>query len=171
MEHIQSKVNYIERLGPILAGIGAIIIIIQTIWISYGVVMRYVFNKPDLFVTEATALMLVPCAFLGLTYAMQQDALPKVTIISNLLPIRLRFIITQLNQLIMLLVGGFFAYSAVSAFFRANKSGAASEVLSWPRAWFWMPTALALIIFCIVLIAKNWTSRRETSSTHTKEEK
>ncbi|WP_108816706.1 TRAP transporter small permease [Loktanella sp. Alg231-35] len=171
MEPKHSKADPIEKLGPMLAAVGAVIVVIQTVWVSYGVVMRYVFNKPDQIVTEATALMLVPCAFLGLAYAMQQDALPKVTMIVDQFPRKAKRVLGLLNQLIMLLVGGFFAYSAVSAFFRANKSGAASEVLSWPRAWFWAPTALALIVFCIVLAGKIWITFSGKSDPHSHQER
>lgn len=166
MQNKKALIGFLERLGPLLAGIGAVIIVVQTIWVSYGVLMRYVFNRPDQYVTEATALMLVPCAFLGLAYAMQQDALPKVTMVAALFPPKVQSVLARLNQLIMLSVGGFFAYSAISAFIRANKSGAASEVLSWPRAWFWAPTALALVVFCIVMLVKLWGSRPGTSTQH-----
>ena len=170
MQNDKTIFGSIERLGPLLAAIGAVIIVIQTVWVSYGVVMRYVFNKPDQYVTEATALMLVPCAFLGLAYAMQQNALPKVTMIAEIFPSRLQSAVTHLNQFIMLLVGGFFAYSAISAFIRANKSGASSEVLSWPRAWFWAPTALALAIFCAVMLVKIVHSLRNSSAQYQSED-
>ena len=48
----------VERLAVGLAGVGAAIIIVQMLWISYGVFMRYVMANPDGTVTEATALLL-----------------------------------------------------------------------------------------------------------------
>lgn len=154
MANERTRLAFLEKLGPILAGVGAVIVLIQTVWITYGVVMRYVFNRPDQVVTEATALLLVPCAFLGLAYALQKDALPKVTMIVELFPARVKAVLEVINQIIMLLVGSFFSYAAVEAFFRANTTGAASEVLGWPRAWFWAPTALALCAACIVIALK-----------------
>ena len=49
----------LERLAVWLAAAGALIIVVQTVWISYGVFMRYVVGKPDGTVTEATALLTV----------------------------------------------------------------------------------------------------------------
>ncbi|UWQ75822.1 TRAP transporter small permease [Leisingera sp. M658] len=170
MQQNTRRMGFIERLGPLLAALGAIIIVIQTIWISYGVVMRYVFNAPDLYVTEATALMLVPCAFLGLAYAMQMDALPKVTMFVDVLPGKLARIVRALNLIIMLAVGGFFAFAATEAFFRASRTGASSEVLSWPRAWFWAPTALALIIFCLILFVIVFRTLKNKTNHSTGEE-
>ena len=48
--------------------------------------MRYVLNAPDRFVTEATALLLVPVAFAGLAFALKEDAYPKVTMVTDRLP-------------------------------------------------------------------------------------
>ena len=65
-----------ERLGLVFAGLGAAVVLAQAGWITFGVVMRYVFRSPDRMVTEATALLLFPVAFAGMTYALQSDAYP-----------------------------------------------------------------------------------------------
>ena len=49
----------------------------------------------------------------------------------------------------MLGVGLFFAYAGVSATIRALNSGVASEILHWPRWWFWAPGAVALVLFAV----------------------
>lgn len=56
--------QYLERIAKLLIYLGGFVVLIQALWISYGVFMRYVMNSPDGMVTEATALMLVPVAFL-----------------------------------------------------------------------------------------------------------
>ena len=154
MKPFQKLLRQVDGLSGLLAGFGALLIVIQALWISYGVMMRYVFNNPDMYVTEATALLLVPTAFFGLSYALKMNALPKVTMITDGLPAKVRRFLDLLNMVVMLIVGGFFAWAATSGFFRALKTGAASEVLSWPRAWFWAPVSIALIIFCVVLAVK-----------------
>ena len=58
MEPFQKLFRQVDGLSVLLAGFGAVLIVIQALWISYGVMMRYVFNKPDMYVTEATALLL-----------------------------------------------------------------------------------------------------------------
>ena len=139
----------VERLGVWLAGLGALIIVVQMVWISYGVFMRYALSSPDGTVTEATALLLFPVAFLGLAFALKEDAYPKVSFLSDALTPRGRRWLDALNMLLMVLVGIFFSITAVDATLNSFESGAASEILLWPRYLFWAPGAVALLVFTL----------------------
>lgn len=136
-----------ERLVVWLAAAGAVIVLIQMVWISYGVFVRYGLGKPDRMVTEATALLLFPVAFMGLAYAMREDAYPRVTMATDLLRPAARRVFDIINHTLMLAVGLFFSYAGVSATIRAFNSGVASEILHWPRYMFWAPGAAALVVF------------------------
>ena len=144
---LAALVRHIERLAVWLAGAGALIIVVQMLWISFGVFMRYVMARPDGTVTEATALLLFPAAFLGLAYALKEDAYPKVSFLPDALGPRGRRRLEIVNLLLMIGVGGFFSIAAVDATLGSFASGAASEILLWPRYLFWAPGALALLIF------------------------
>jgi TRAP-type C4-dicarboxylate transport system permease small subunit len=143
-----------EQLALGLAGVGAAIIVVQMLWISYGVFMRYVVGRPDGTVTEATALLLFPAAFLGLAYALKEDAYPKVLFLRDALGPRGRRRVDLLNLVLMVGVGGFFAIAGVDATMRAFESGAASEILLWPRYLFWAPGALALVVFTLYVVLR-----------------
>lgn len=140
-------IHTVERLVVWVAGAGAAIVLIQMIWISYGVFVRYGLGKPDRMVTEATALLLFPVAFMGLAYAMREDAYPKVTMATDLLGPAMRKLFDVINHILMLGVGLFFSYAGVSATIRSFNSGVASEILHWPRYLFWAPGAGALVLF------------------------
>lgn len=144
----------VERLAVWLAGLGAAIIVLQMLWISYGVFMRYGLSRPDGTVTEATALLLFPAAFLGLAYALKEDAYPKVSFLPDALGPTGRRWLEALNLLLMIVIGGFFAIAAVDASWRSWGSGAASEILLWPRYLFWAPSALALVVFTVQVVLK-----------------
>ncbi|WP_028468376.1 TRAP transporter small permease [Neptunomonas japonica] len=150
----QALARLLERLALVLLYCGGVIVLIQAVWISYGVFMRYVLDSPDGMVTEATALMLVPVAFFGLAYALSNDAYPKVTLLRDLLPVKVQGIIDRINLLIMTLTGMFFSVSACEAAYRAFHSGAASEILLWPRFYFWIPVAISLLIFTLLAIVR-----------------
>lgn len=139
----------VERIVIWVAALGGIIVLIQMVWISYGVFTRYGLGKPDRLVTEATALLLFPVAFAGLAFALREDAMPKVTMLVDRFSIRTQRIFDIVNHIIMLGVGMFFAYAGVSATIRSFNSGVASEILHWPRWWFWAPGATALVLFAI----------------------
>ena len=147
-------IDVVERAVVWLAGAGALIVLIQMLWISYGVFVRYGLGKPDRMVTEATALLLFPVAFAGLAYALREDAYPKVTMLTDRFGPPVRKVFTIINLALMLGVGLFFSYAGVSATIRAFNSGVASEILHWPRYAFWAPGALALLVFSIYAILR-----------------
>ncbi len=144
----------VERLAVWLAGLGALIIVVQMCWISYGVFQRYVLSSPDGTVTEATALLLFPAAFLGLAFALKEDAYPKVSFLPDALSPRGRRRLEMLNLVLMIVVGGFFAIAAVDATMNSWQSGAASEILLWPRYLFWAPGAVALVVFTFYVVLR-----------------
>lgn len=146
---LEGLIRNAEQLVVWVAGAGAIVVLIQMVWISYGVFARYGLGKPDRLVTEATALLLFPVAFAGLAFALREDAMPKVTMLVDRFAPRTQRIFDIVNHMIMLGVGLFFAYAGVSATIRSFNSGVASEILHWPRWWFWAPGAAALVIFAI----------------------
>ncbi|MEY8828494.1 TRAP transporter small permease [Sedimentitalea sp. XS_ASV28] len=147
-------VDKAERLVVWLAGAGAVVVLIQMVWISYGVFVRYGLGKPDRMVTEATALLLFPVAFAGLAYALREDAYPKVTMVTEHLGPKLQKGLNIINLALMLGVGLFFSYAGVSATIRAWNSGVASEILHWPRYLFWAPGAVALVLFSFYAVLR-----------------
>jgi TRAP-type C4-dicarboxylate transport system permease small subunit len=151
---LATLLRHAERVAILLAGVGAAIVVVQMLWISYGVFMRYVVGRPDGTVTEATALLLFPAAFLGLAFALKEDAYPKVLFLRDALGPRGRRRLDLLNLVLMSIVGGFFAIASIDATLRAFDSGAASEILLWPRWMFWTPGALALTVFTLYVVLR-----------------
>ncbi|MBV7298277.1 TRAP transporter small permease [Enterovibrio paralichthyis] len=144
--------KWLNLLSLALLYIGAAIVLVQTFWITYGVGVRYLLNQPDGMVTEATALLLVPVAFLGVSYALLNNAYPKVGIFRDRFPKGLQRVVDKLNMLVMLAVGSFFLAASSKAMFKSMDSGAASEILLWPRFYFWIPVVIALLMFCITAL-------------------
>ena len=142
------------RLVLVVTGAGALIVLVQAVWISYGVFVRYVLNEPDRFVTEATALLLVPVAFAGLAYALKEDAFPKVTMAVDALPPRVQWTIGTINLVLMLAIGLFFTLVTGKAAIRTYLSGASTEVLRWPEFIFWIPVAISILVFDVYALAR-----------------
>jgi TRAP-type C4-dicarboxylate transport system permease small subunit len=140
----------LERGARWLAYLGAAIVFVQVVWTSYGVMMRYVFDSPDAYVTEATALLLFPVAFLGLGYALKEDAYPRVSFLLDATRGHPSHCwLRGGTDLVMIVVGLFFSFASVQAVFKTYHSGAASEILLWPRLYFWIPSALAIVLFTL----------------------
>ncbi len=146
---IDRATKAVEWLVVGLAAVGAIIIVVQMVWISYGVFMRYVIGRPDRMVTEATALLLFPVALVGLAYAMREDSYPRVTLLTDTLRPGFQKLIALANGAIMALIGLFFSITTINATLRAFNSGSSSEILNWPRYLFWGVAAAALSVFTL----------------------
>ncbi len=144
---LQTLIRRTEKVTRWFAAVGGAIIVVQMLWISYGVLKRYFLGSPDGMVTEATALLLFPVAFLGLAYALTENAYPTVTYLIDALHGRAKKSLLALNLLVMFAVGLFFSYAGVDATLKSYDSGAASEILLWPRYLFWLPGATALLLF------------------------
>jgi TRAP-type C4-dicarboxylate transport system permease small subunit len=123
------------------------------------VFMRYVIRQPDAMVTEATALLLVPLAFLGLPYALKENAFPRVTFLAERLSRRHGVMLEKLNLAVEAFVGAFFAAVSVNSTRSSFRSGASSSVLAWPEYLFWAPVAVASIVLVMYalyrLLAEN----------------
>ncbi len=144
---LHQMIRVTEKVTKWAAGIGGLIILVQMSWISYGVFKRYVLGDPDAVVTEATALLLFPVAFLGLAYALTVNAYPTVSYVVDALEGKARRALMAFNLLIMVLIGVFFSWAGIDATIKSYNSGAASEILLWPRVYFWLPSAIALVLF------------------------
>ena len=146
---IDRATKTVEWLVVGLAALGALIIVVQMLWITYGVFMRYAIGRPDRMVTEATALLLFPVALVGLAYAMREDSYPRVTLLTDMLNPALQKLILLFNGAIMLLIGVFFSITTINATIRAFNSGSSSEILNWPRYLFWGGAAASLTVFTL----------------------
>lgn len=154
MDGLNRLIRAVERVVVWAAAAGGVIVLVQMLWISYGVFTRYGLGKPDRLVTEATALLLFLVAFAGLAFALREDAMPKVTMLIDRFSLRAQHVFAIVNHALMLGVGLFFAYAGVSATIRSFNSGVASEILHWPRWWFWAPGATALVLFAIYVLLR-----------------
>ena len=161
--------QWLTRLISLMVLGGSVLILVQAVWISWGVFARYVLRDPDEMVTEATALLLVPLAFVGIAYALQEDAFPKVTMLIDKLPAAIANRIRLFNLVLMTLIGGFFTVVAGSATIRSYTTGAVSQIIEWPEFAFWAPvcvfigtfTALGVIRVAAALTASGLDERTE----------
>ncbi|MDX1466280.1 MAG: TRAP transporter small permease subunit [Halomonas sp.] len=158
--------RFLDRAALASALAGGAVILVQAVWMSWGVFTRYMLGSPDRMVTEATALLLFPVAFAGLALALRQDAYPKVTMLLDVLPSRGRHWVQGFNLVVIALIGFWFMYVSFSATLRTFESGAASEILLWPRVYFWGPVLLSMVIFCCCVLHRliqHFTGRSVTN--------
>ena len=145
---------WFDRCAVWCAAWGAMIVLVQMVWITYGVIVRYGFRSPDGVVTEATALLLFPVAFTGLALALKENAYPTVSILIDRFSPRWRSAATLVNMSLIVATSGFFAIASIRATIFSFQSRTTSIVLLWPRYWFWAQVALAFVILTTYSLLK-----------------
>ena len=139
-----------EGVVDVVTAAGAALILVLAFWISYGVFVRYVMQRPDDVVTSAAPLLLLSLAFAGMPYALRADSFPKVNMLVDKARGRLRALIRWVNLALMTFVGGFYAVVAGSAAVRTHQTQATTEVLHWPEFIFWIPVAISIGVFTLL---------------------
>lgn len=82
-----------------------------------GVIARYFFNSPIIWVDESATYLLVCMTFLGGYIALRSDRLVRVTFVLSLLPKRAEKAVNVIAQLVIcvfLIVLGYFSYKMLS---------------------------------------------------------
>lgn len=145
--------NKLDKITVYLAYLGGVIIVIQSLWIGVSVFARKL-GHPDPYVTEITALMLLPLAFLGMSYSLKVNGYPEVTLLNEKLPINIAKFFTKVKYFVIFLIGLFFTLTLYKAFTLAYASGASSEILEIPRTYVAFPTLVSMIFFNIYSLYK-----------------
>jgi TRAP-type C4-dicarboxylate transport system permease small subunit len=152
----------------VLTGIGALLVLVECLWITYGVFVRYVLHQPSLMVTEGTALLLLPLAFSGMAYALRTDAFPKVTLLTDWFRPPWKVAVEKLNLALMILVGAFMTAVAAEGAIDGFRSDELSQINNWPEYLFWAPVPLFTLAFTLdgllQLISKPGNARPELKS-------
>lgn len=97
--------TYLSNLGAVMGCSG---IIIMTMMITVGVMLRYVFNRPILFVEEISAGLLVVLVYMGAAYTERVRGHINVEVVVRRLPQRVRDRLEVVTSLIALVVVGIY---------------------------------------------------------------
>jgi len=84
MEHANGggSVSILDRIVDGFGMIGGVLILCNAVFITYEVVMRYVFNAPTIWVQEVSIYLTILSGFLALAYALKENAHVKVDFVS-----------------------------------------------------------------------------------------
>lgn len=88
----------LKKFNTFCASLASLILVFVTFFIFYDVFMRYVFNRPSIWITEVSTYLLLYMTFLGTSYALQQGTHIKVTFLSDLFNLRAQRVITLITS-------------------------------------------------------------------------
>jgi TRAP-type C4-dicarboxylate transport system permease small subunit len=92
----------LKKFNTFCASLASLILVFVTFSIFYDVFMRYLFNRPSVWITEVSTYLLLYMTFLGTSYALQQGAHIRVTFLSDLFNLRAQRIITLITSSVAL---------------------------------------------------------------------
>ena len=78
----EGNISILDRIVDSFGMLGGLLILCNAAFITYEVVMRYVFNAPTIWVQEITIYLTILSGFLALAYALKENAHVKVDFVS-----------------------------------------------------------------------------------------
>ena len=78
----EGDTSILDRIVDGFGMIGGVLILCNAVFITYEVIMRYIFNAPTIWVQEVTIYLTILSGFLALAYALKENAHVKVDFVS-----------------------------------------------------------------------------------------
>lgn len=156
----------------ILTGyLSAIIIIITSLVVCYGVIMRYYFSSPIDWGLELSIFMLIVATFMSAGYTQLKRGHVTIEIFEHILSSRANQWRYFVGDVLSLLFCGFLAWNAWAFFHEAFEDGRVTDSTWAPKLWIpylFMAigsTALSLQLFVQSVDAlRNWKAHRQQTS-------
>jgi TRAP-type C4-dicarboxylate transport system permease small subunit len=92
-------VDLLSRINRVLASIGAVLIVIIMLAISYSVLVRFLWGQPVPWIIEISSYLLLYITFLGTAWLLEQDGHVEVDLLTGNLSPRLRALMKAATSL------------------------------------------------------------------------
>ena len=144
-----------DKVSGWLAQLAALSALLLTVVVTYGVIMRFVFNSSQNWTDELATYCLLCMVFFGLTYTLNAGAHIRIDFFTEMLSPRVRHylevVIWAIGTLfaVLLLLG---CWSAVENFIRRDTYS--TEGLDIPLYWPALPMLLGSALFTVAMVAR-----------------
>jgi len=153
---LSRAVNRITLAG---CGIAGFALLVMTLIITMDVVLRYAFT-PTKWVHEFSTYLMVVVVFLGLAYALKEDAHIKVDFLVVRLPRRIQDWMKVIHSILFLVFAIVLCYFNwhlfTQSFALKTRSFTSVDVIVWPVQLF-MPVGLAILSLLLICNIYNET--------------
>jgi TRAP-type C4-dicarboxylate transport system permease small subunit len=143
-------IHRLARVAALLAGVATLAIVLL---ISYDVLMRYFFNRPQVFVDEVASFLEVLIVFGGAAYTFVHGGHVRVDALTNHLPRAARAWLRTLTLGLGILFLAIVIWVTTVSAFTAASYGRVSTVMPYPLAWpmALIPAGLALMALAMLV--------------------
>jgi len=156
MDHLTGGLErVVDRVSTWLAQLAAVSVFLLTAVVTYGVLMRFVFNSSQNWTDELSSYCLLWMVFLGLTYTLNEGVHIRIDFISDRYsPAARRWIEVVIYGIgvifgVMLFLG---CYSELQNFIRRGTYS--TDGLDIPLVWPAVPMVAGAALFAIAFIAR-----------------
>src|SRR5919106_89660 len=150
-------IGLIERISCAFGRIGAGLVLVLILAMSYEVVMRYVFNAPTMWAYEVAAMLMGTSFLVTIAYAMVTRSHVRVDFLYARLGRRRRALIDLAGYLVFLLPLALWLTWALSDYLvQAYASGETTGQSAWnPVVWpFRVAYVLGFVLFSLQIVAE-----------------
>jgi len=137
-------------LSEIAGYLSALALILATVFMTYGVSMRYFFGKPTVWQTEVSIYLLVFVTFVGAAYGLKHHAHVGVDLLVERLPLRPQLFVRVTTAVLALVVAGVAVWTSYGTWWEAVEGGFhTSTALGAPLSVVYaiLPVGMLLVVF------------------------
>lgn len=139
MEKINSFYRKMAFINRITTMIGGGLLLLVTFFIFFDVFLRYLFNRPSIWITEVSTYMFLYIIFLGTAYTLQQDQHISVGFLLDLLGPRFHKIIPRITSLIGMIFCFVFMWQTGRMAWKAyQEEWVSPTMLAVPLVWLYL---------------------------------
>lgn len=153
MNPIMTALRAIDRwLVKIARILVAIILFIQLVSIFFGVIFRYFFNSPLIWVDEIATNLLILVTFFGSYVALKERKLASVTILPLALNKKARKIVVLVANILVIILLILISYYSIYLCRLPVITKTLTPVLQWPMLVFYVMLPISTVMMTIHMI-------------------
>ena len=146
MKIINKLSDAVYSFEKLVAIILATVLIIA---LAGGVLFRYVFESPLFWSDELAIFCLIWITFIGGSMGLKQKASPSITIVTDLVSVKVRKILTILSNIILLVFVGYVLYLAINWITMPNILVQTSTAMNMPKIYFYLSIPVSFVFMVI----------------------
>lgn len=144
-------ITCLEKINLVMLYVGGLAVLYLTVFVTYDVIARYVFNKPTVWVVETSEYMLLILAFFPAAWILSQDGHVKIDLVLQWLDKRKSNLLEAISSILGLLYCLFLLYFSAERTHITFTNGDKLNTMLQPPAW---PVYAVITIGALLLSAQ-----------------
>lgn len=136
-------------LDQIIASFALIVLVAVTF---LGVIMRYFFNAPFVWLEEVQLLCFIWLIFFGSPVVVRNGGHVAIDIVVDMMPEKLAKIVIHIATIVLILVVGFMCYQGILLIMQHQRTGRVSNILDIPYVVIYSAMPISFMLFILNLL-------------------